>query len=103
MSKNLYVTVIDLGSNRLKGLVGEVGEKGLRVLASAMMKTKGMENGDISDAVAFKDAVENLVLELETQEPKQSESVYCIVLSDGYTNLRTSSVEEKFQEKVVVD
>ena len=59
MSKNLYVTVIDLGSNRLKGLVGEVGEKGLRVLASAMMKTKGMENGDISDAVAFKDTVEN--------------------------------------------
>ena len=103
MPKNLYVTVIDIGSNRLKGLVGEIGERGLRVLASAMVRTRGMENGDVSDAVAFKDAVENLILELETQEPKQSESVYCVVLSDIYTKLRVASVEEKFQEKVVID
>ena len=103
MAKNLYVTVIDIGSSRLKGLLGEIGEKGLKVLASAVVKTKGMEGGDVSDAIAFKDSVENLVLDLESQEPRQSESVYCVVLSDGYTKLRTASVEEKFQEKVVID
>jgi len=101
--KGFLVTAIDIGSSKIKGVVGEINDEKIELRAFASIKSRGIENGEIKDAVALKDSIENLLVELETQEPRQPDSYFCVTFSTASTNLKISSIEERFNGKRIID
>lgn len=103
MPRGFLVTAIDIGSSRIKGVVGEINDEKIEIKAFATIRSRGIENGEIKDAVAFKDSIENLLVELETQEPRQPDSYFCVTFSTPSINLKISNTEERFNERRVID
>jgi cell division protein FtsA len=101
--RGFLVTAIDIGSSRIKGVVGEINDEKIEIKAFATINSRGIENGEIKDAVAFKDSIENLLVELETQEPRQPDSYFCVTFSTPSTSLKISNTEERFSERRVID
>ena len=103
MPRGFLVTAIDIGSSRIKGVVGEINDEKIEIRAFATIKSRGVENGEIKDAIALKDSIENLLVELETQEPQQPDSYFCVTFSTLSTSLKISNTEEHFNERRIID
>lgn len=103
MPRGFLVTAIDIGSSKIKGVVGEINDEKIELKAFASIRSRGIEGGEIKDAVALKDSIENLLVELETQEPRQPDSYFCVTFSTTSTNLKVSNVEKRFNGKRIID
>lgn len=67
LSKTVFYTSIDIGSRYIKGLVLGKRDQEWEALAFSSVKSRGLDEGEIKDAIAFKESVNTLLKELEEQ------------------------------------
>lgn len=81
MPKTETYTSIDIGARYIKGLVVRKRESEWEILAHASVKSRGIDEGEIKDAVAFKESVNLLIEELNEQLQKAVRSEFVISLT----------------------
>ncbi len=84
--KRIYAA-LDVGANTIKGVVGEVNNGELIILASAIVKTVGILNGVISDTQEVQSCVKQCV--------KEMESILGISLTKFVVSIPSTKVELK--------
>ncbi|HPE67817.1 MAG TPA: cell division protein FtsA [Thermotogota bacterium] len=85
------LTVVDIGSFKLKGLVIELEPGRPHVEAHSTVTARGFEGGELKDIVALRESLETLVQDLSSQLTRKMESYFVISFSDRTTLLREST------------
>ncbi|ABR31123.1 cell division protein FtsA [Thermosipho melanesiensis] len=83
MSRWEPITSIDIGNHSIKGVVVNDTNEGKEVVAYSTIKAKGIESGDIKDANALNESMENLIENLEEQVGKNLKDNFLISSSIG--------------------
>lgn len=81
------LTVVDIGSHSIKGVVVSFEGKKTVILAYSKAKSRGFEQGELKDIVALRESLEALLKDLSSQLPKRMESYFVISFVDRTTFL----------------
>lgn len=105
MAKYETFTSIDIGSYHLKGIVVRKKSDTWELLAYSSVRSRGIDGGEIKDAVAFKESLNRLLEELSEQTPKIMNSEFVISFSSFDFNIVSISnniILSDEDEKVLV-
>jgi len=103
MAKYEMFTSIDIGAYHLKGIVMRKKGDTWELLAYSSVRSRGIDGGEIRDAVAFKESLNRLLEELSEQTPKVMHSDFVISFSSfefGIVNVSNELVLSDTEEKV---
>jgi cell division protein FtsA len=81
------LTVVDIGSHTIKGVVVSYEGRIPTILAYSRTKSRGFEQGELKDIVALKDSLDTLLKDLSSQLSKRVESFFVISFVDKTTFL----------------
>lgn len=98
MPKASFFTSIDIGSRYIKGLVLRKHDQEWEALAYSSVKSRGLDEGEIKDAIAFKESVNTLLKELEEQIQRSLRSDFIISFSNVNFERRDVVSEKDFGE-----
>ncbi|MFN4189739.1 MAG: cell division protein FtsA, partial [Pseudothermotoga sp.] len=65
MRKSENYVSIDIGSHSTKGLVISKTSDGYELLAHFHLKTRGIDGGDVKDAIALRDTLSQLISQVD--------------------------------------
>nr|WP_148186661.1 cell division protein FtsA [Thermotoga petrophila] len=99
LSKTVFYTSIDIGSRYIKGLVLGKRDQEWEALAFSSVKSRGLDEGEIKDAIAFKESVNTLLKELEEQLQKSLRSDFVISFSSVSFEREDTVIERDFGEE----
>ncbi|ACM23917.1 MULTISPECIES: cell division protein FtsA [Thermotoga] len=98
LPKASFFTSIDIGSRYIKGLVLRKHDQEWEALAYSSVKSRGLDEGEIKDAIAFKESVNTLLKELEEQIQRSLRSDFIISFSNVNFERRDVVSEKDFGE-----
>lgn len=104
MRKGETYCLIDIGSHTSKGVVLTYTPQGLEVLAKAVIKSRGIEGGEVRDVAAVNEVIGTLIGELE-EESKVRRADF--IVSSSHSNVQLVEHQSELviseNEKKIVD
>ncbi|RKX37555.1 MAG: cell division protein FtsA [Thermotogae bacterium] len=89
---------IDIGSHLIKGVVVSEKSDSWELLAYSTVKSRGIDSGEIKDAVAFRDSISKLLTNLEEQLPGVTRANFVVSTNCGAFGLESLTEEMVISE-----
>ncbi|MDD2515967.1 MAG: cell division protein FtsA [Candidatus Gracilibacteria bacterium] len=92
MSNGDSFTAIDIGSHRIKTIIGVFEDKNLKILGVGVSQSNGVRKGNVLDMEQFKDDIENSLGEAEKMTGEMASQVYLSVSGTGIDTYVSSGI-----------